>query len=252
MRDPSILERTFIHCPGIGASSESRIWRAGIHNWADFLTNEKRHISDRMLNKAAPVLQESAKRLAQEDHEWFAAILPAREHWRAWEAFGEHPAFLDIETTGGMSPDDLTVVGMFDGKNMHQFIKGRNLHEFPAAIADKTILITFFGTGFDLPFLRRAYNIELNHMHIDLCFLLKRLGYSGGLKKIEHELGINRTEQTDGLSGMDAVRLWYEWRRGKTTSLQTLLTYNREDVINMRTLLEFAYPLIVQKTLYGA
>jgi uncharacterized protein YprB with RNaseH-like and TPR domain len=100
------------------------------------------------------------------------------------------------------------------------------------------MLVTFFGTGFDLPFIRRSFPyLKLGHLHVDLCYLLRRLGLRGGLKRIEIELGVERTPETDGLSGFDAVRLWSEYRRGSKDALDLLLLYNREDVINMKALL---------------
>jgi uncharacterized protein YprB with RNaseH-like and TPR domain len=71
--------------------------------------------------------------------------------------------------------------------------------------------------------------------------LLKRIGYSGGLKRVETQLGLQRSERTRGLDGWDAVRLWNEYRRGSWEALSLLLQYNEEDVVNMRPLLEFGY-----------
>src|SRR5437588_659336 len=82
---------------------------------------------------------------------------------------------------------------------------------FPDAIADAQIIVSFCGTGFDLPFLRRAFRMDFPQLHIDLCFLLKRLGYSGGLKRIEKTLGLARSEETDGMDGMEAVQYWWDY-----------------------------------------
>src|SRR5262249_8317964 len=154
---------------------------------------------------------------------WFSRLLPSCEQWRAFSSFQKKVAYLDIETTGGMDPLSLTVVGMYDGIRLRQFIRGDNLDEFPQAIADTQMIVTFFGTGFDLPFLRRAFRMEFPQLHVDLCYLLKRLGHSGGLKKVERSLGLHRSKETDGLDGMDAVRLWREYVLGDEKSLETLL-----------------------------
>ncbi len=109
--------------------------------------------------------------------------------------------------------------------------------------------VTFFGCGFDVPFLKRRFpvleNVFADRLHIDLCPLLKTIGYSGGLKSIERQLKINRTPETEGLSGLDAVRLWRSYTRGGDSSedaLRLLHLYNKEDVVNMKALLEFALP----------
>ena len=76
-----------------------------------------------------------------------------------------------------------------------------------------------------------------------------RLG--GGLKRIEDRLGIDRTEETRGLSGWDAVRLWRMYQAGNERALELLLTYNREDVLHMENLLQWAYPRLVAQLLSG-
>ena len=53
------------------------------------------------------------------------------------------------------------------------------------------LLVTFFGSGFDLPVLRHAFpQVRFDVLHIDLCYSLKRLGYSGGLKRVESALAM--------------------------------------------------------------
>jgi uncharacterized protein YprB with RNaseH-like and TPR domain len=245
-----MLESTFIHIEGIGAKTEQKLWSAGARTWADYTDcAESLRLSALQRLRLDEMVAESLRRLEARDYAWFAENLPQREHWRAYPVFQDRIAFLDIETNGGLSPYDLTLVGMYDGTEMRQFVRGINLADFPDAMRDRALIVTFFGTGFDLPFLRRAYNMDFPQLHIDLCFLLKRLGYSGGLKLVERELGIARSEETDGLSGWDAVRLWREWRAGRRRSLETLLAYNREDVLNMQTLLDIAYPMMLAKTL---
>ena len=50
----------------------------------------------------------------------------------------------------------------------------------------------------------------------NLMYLLRRIGYTGGLKAIEQLLGVTRSEDTTGGTGFDAVRLWHEYERGST------------------------------------
>ena len=117
-------------------------------------------------------------------------------------------------------------------------IRGIHLDDFPAAVSRFKMLVTFCGSAFDLPFIRRSFTgLHLDQLHVDLCFLLKRLGFSGGLKQIEGRLGIRRRPETVGLDGYDAVRLWNAHLRGSDEALDLLLAYNEEDVMNMETLL---------------
>ncbi len=250
----SLLESTFLHAPGVARTTERRLWDCGANSWESYLSSpdEAWPLTSAQRAHLRPTLEESVNRLEDEDFEWFAQKLPASEHWRAIPSFGHRLAFVDIETNGGMEADDLTVIGVFDGRIMKQFIKGVNLHEFPQSLDETAMLVTFFGTGFDLPFLRRVFpDLRMNQMHVDLCYLLRRLGMRGGLKSIEHHMGIGRSGATTGLSGMDAVRLWNEYQRGRKRALETLLTYNAEDVRNMSDLLAEGYRRMRRKLLSG-
>jgi uncharacterized protein YprB with RNaseH-like and TPR domain len=251
---PSLLEATFLHVQGVGRTTEQKLWQAGAHDWDTYLAQPDSRWPLTRAQRAllTPTILESKTKLAQEAFPWFAERLPAGEHWRAIPAFGHRLAFVDIETTGGMNPDDLTSVGIYNGYHLQQFVKGINLAEVPSALEDAAVIVTFFGTGFDMPFLRRSFPaMSLPQMHVDLCFLLKRLGYRGGLKQIETQLGIRRPQGTAGLSGWDAVRLWREYRRGRKSSLDTLLAYNADDVRNMAELLAIGYRRMAQRVLAG-
>ncbi|MCI4348018.1 MAG: ribonuclease H-like domain-containing protein, partial [Thermoplasmata archaeon] len=64
--------------------------------------------------------------------------------------------------------------------------------------------------------------------------------YTGGLKRIEKELGLGDRTGVEGIEGIDAVRLWEDARRGVPGSLEKLVNYNRADAVNLEPLLEFA------------
>ncbi len=234
-----MLESSFIHIQGIGYTTERLIWDLGCHTWEQFTANaDTLRLSVGKKALALPVVEESARRLSEGDHEYFAGRLPTKEHWRALSRFGDSIGFLDIETTGCGAHDKITVIGLSDGFDTRVFVRGRDLHEFPEAVSRFKMLVTFFGTGFDLPMIRREFpGIRLKQLHVDLCFLLKRIGLSGGLKKIEQTMGISRRPETHGLDGMDAVRLWYAYRNGSEEALDLLISYNKEDVENMLPLL---------------
>lgn len=242
--DPRLLPATFQHAPGVGETSERRLWEAGLHSWRAALDAPRLPISPAKTAALLPVAAASVDALERGDARWFARALPPREHWRLAPHFADRVAFVDIETNGGYEADDITVIGLYDGFESQIFVKGRDLDAFPAAVADAQLLVTFFGTGFDLPFLRRRFpDLPLDQPHIDLCPALRRLGYTGGLKAIEQRLRIRRTDEVEGLSGMDAVHLWNQWeRRRDETALRTLLAYNRADIENMELLLAFALP----------
>lgn len=251
---PPMLEATFIHAPTIGRTTELRLWHEGVADWNRLLSLSPSELplTETQYAAIAPVAEESLKRLDAEDFEWFTKRLAPAEHWRAVPSFGHRLAFVDIETTGGMDADDITLIGVFDGRTMRQFVKGENLEEFPDSIEDAALLVTFFGTGFDLPFIKRRFpHLKMPQLHVDLCYLLRRLGYRGGLKKIEAQLGVGRTSETRGLGGMDAVRLWFEYQRGNLHSRDVLMQYNAEDVRNMSELLTIGFKKMERYTRMG-
>ena len=245
-----MLTSTFIHVQGVGYTTERRIWEMGAQTWAQFLDmHPALPLSDAKKALILPMVEDSVTSLTKRDHAFFAKTIPSKEHWRAVSEFGGELAYLDIETTGCYWHDEITVIGLYDGFEMHRFIRGQNLDEFPDAVSNYKMLATFFGSGFDLPFIRRTFpDLKLDQLHVDLCHLLRRLGLTGGLKCIEGKLGIVRRPETEGLDGWDAVRLWREYRRGSQEALDLLLLYNEEDVINMKGLLEYGCEQLIQMT----
>jgi uncharacterized protein len=142
-------------------------------------------------------------------------------------------AYLDIETAFDGS---ITVVGIYRPDAGTIQLVGGGVHDVAlyAALDGAQTLVTFNGTCFDLPVLRRRLLADLKHEfgHSDLMYVCRRKGLKGGLKKIEQQLGIGRA--TAGLSGYDAPRLWQRYEtHGDEAALTLLLHYNREDVVNL-------------------
>jgi uncharacterized protein YprB with RNaseH-like and TPR domain len=188
-------------------------------------------------------ISRSLEQLDRGNQGFFREKLPPRELWRAFPEFRDSIAYLDIETTG-LSPygDDITVIGLYDGNDVHTFVQGINLRDFKEAVQQYKLLVTYNGAGFDLRFIEEQFSgIDLDQIHIDLRFPLYRIGLKGGLKAIERNVGISRAEETEGLDGFDAVRLWREYERGNQESLDLLIAYNREDIVNLETLMRIAY-----------
>lgn len=241
-----MLQRTFVHVHGIGYQTERRLWRQGADCWdtllarpGDFQVPEGRKAA--LLDMVA----RSRGALARGDYRFFQRALAPRDHWRAWRAFPGRVAYLDIETDGGRGPQSVTVVGISDGVTLRQFVRGENLLDFPDALDEAAVLVTFFGGGFDLPVLRQTFpRLRFDQLHLDLCPAFRNLGFRGGLKRIEAELGIERSPATRGLTGWDAVRLWRQWLRGSEEARDLLLAYNAEDVMNMAPLAEIACDLL--------
>ncbi len=183
------------------------------------------------------------ERLDDNDAAYFARTIPRSETWRMYADFRHNAAFLDIETTG-LSPDYsiITLVGILDREGYHAFVYDRNLSDLREALERYDLIVTYNGASFDLPFIEHHFGSLFRHTpHIDLRFVLSRMGQKGGLKAIERRLGVGRPSELSSLDGYDAVRMWHMWERGNQSALDTLIRYNAEDVFSLPKLAEIAY-----------
>ncbi|WP_022668446.1 ribonuclease H-like domain-containing protein [Desulfospira joergensenii] len=235
-----MLKNSFQHIPGIGAKTEEQIWDCGIRTWQDVLKGDHPGISSQRLANIREHIQDSLENL--DNPIYFSDLLPAREHWRLFPEFRNSMAYLDIETTGlDMWGAEITTIALYDGKKISYYVQGRNLNDFKEDIQNYNIIVTYNGKIFDQPFIEKYFSTKLDQAHIDLRYILKSLGYSGGLKRCEKALGLDRGD-LDGVDGYFAVLLWQEYQQnGNEKALETLLAYNIEDVVNLETLMVLAY-----------
>jgi uncharacterized protein len=238
-----VLRATFLHLPGVGPATELALWREGIGDWRE-LAQEAHPLgwSPPHRDRIRLELAASERALADGDPAWFGRRLPVGEHWRLYSSFRERTAFLDIETTG-LSPyaGTVTVVTVHGGGATRSFIAGEDLEELPAYLRKFPVLATFNGRFFDVPFLEATFpSFVAPPVHIDLRFVFYRLGLGGGLKRIEEQLGLGDRTGVEGIRGLDAVRLWKEYRAGNPGALDRLVRYNRADTVNLEPLLERA------------
>lgn len=244
-----MLKHTFIHIPGVGEKTERLLWQNNILCWEDYSRNSYQiRLPRKMRSTLSLFISFSTDALLRGNIHFFKKFLPEREIWRVYPEFKKKTAFLDIETTGlGKDREYVTVIGIFDGKKVYFFIQGENMQDFVKAIKRYSVIITYNGRQFDLPFLRAAFHgLDFPQAHIDLRYLLRRLGYWGGLKTIEKTLGIERNRKIKNLTGYDAVVLWNRYLNGEPEALELLLNYNREDVINLKYLMEFTYRKMIK------
>jgi uncharacterized protein YprB with RNaseH-like and TPR domain len=99
------------------------------------------------------------------------------------------------------------------------------------------ILYTYNGSRFDLPFIYSRLGIDLARLfkHCDLMYDCWRCNLYGGFKSVEVKLGIER--KLKEINGYEAVRLWWRYVESfDLDSLNLLLEYNKEDVINLKAL----------------
>ena len=246
-----MLPSTFIFLQGIGESTEKKLWESGILNWESFLQESSiPFISPAGKALYDAILQEANKQWHQGNSRYFAKLLKARDHWRLYPHFRTNTAFLDIETNGLTAPHgEITLVGIYGRGHMTTLIQGETLseHRLQEELSSYDLLVTFFGSGFDLPFLKATYpRLHIDQPHLDVCFAARRLGLKGGLKAIEYEIGCHRESSLEGLTGWDAVRLWREWQNGSQASRETLMAYNEADCKNLEPLADLICERMVQ------
>jgi uncharacterized protein len=235
-----LLEHTFIHIPGIGVKTEQLLWKRGIRTWQDFLDQDQPVFS---LKRDAFIRQELEISLVnRHDLLFFANVLLPCHLWRVYETFQDQAVFLDIETSGGyQGVDEITIIGLYNGRKVQTFVNGRNFDDFEPALASFPLVITFNGSCFDLPYLQRWFrHLVLPPVHIDLRFVLKKIGLQGGLKAIEEQVGLHRDPSVAGLNGFDAVLLWKDYQWGDESALERLILYNTMDIIQLKPLMELA------------
>lgn len=237
-----MLRRTFLHVPGLGQTTERLLWDQGCTDWSHYLAEPRAfRTAGADPGQVRETLEASEAALEAGRHQFFAEALGARHAWRAWPEFRPRCLYLDIETDGGFGGESVTCVGLYDGERFRCLVQGDDLAEFPSVLSHYGLVVTFFGSGFDIPMLRRAFPyLGFDQIHLDLCPAFRRLGIRGGLKRIEKEFGIDRG-LTDGLDGRDAIRLWSAYRRGDDSALELLVAYNRQDVVNLEKLASLAY-----------
>lgn len=246
-----MLKHTFCHVPGIGARTEAQLWGSGLHVWEDVFTLPAGQLplTKGKIRTLQYNIERSIEHLEANDPAYFAEALPAYEHWRLFPDFRKSVAYLDIETTGMGNPDDyITAIAVFDGKSIFSYVHDDNLLQFREDIQNYSVIVTYNGKCFDVPFIRNHLRAPMNQVHIDLRYLLKSLGYKGGLKGCEAQLGIDRGD-LNGVDGFFAVLLWQEYKiNGNPKALDTLLAYNIEDAVNLEALMVMAYNLKLKAT----
>jgi uncharacterized protein YprB with RNaseH-like and TPR domain len=159
----------------------------------------------------------------------------------------ESKAYLDIETS---FRGDITVAGILvPPRNMVQLIGGEvNGHNMMNVLTPASSIVTYNGSRFDLPVIRKRIGLDLSSRFksLDLMYDCRREGLYGGLKIVEQKLGIKR--ETVGLTGSDAPILWERYIvDGDDEALDLLLQYNREDVMNLVFLEEMLRGLEAEK-----
>ena len=243
-----MLQHTFCHIHGIGAKTEQRLWEAGILSWNDWREHSGVSLPKKSRMEIHEIFEISLDALKNHNPNFFCDRLTSSDQWRIFPHFRNSTAFIDIETTGLGEDSEITTIALYNGSEVFYYVNGRNLEDFIKDIAKYSVVVSYNGKGFDVPFIERFFRVKLPQAHIDLRYVLSRLGFKGGLKGCEKQMGINRGV-LDGVDGYFAVLLWHQYQRyDDEAALETLLAYNIEDTVNLERLLVEAFNRNLLKT----
>lgn len=242
-----MIRNSFIIFEGIGPAKEKRIWKQGIRGWDDFLkartikgiADKKKAYFDRQIERAS-------RALLEDDSKYFLDKLKPKDCWRLYDHLKEETVFLDIEASGVRDDSYITMIGLFDGFESKTMIMGQNLDlkTLKEELSKYKLIVTYNGATFDMPFIRKRYDKLLPVIpHWDLRSSCAKVGLKGGLKMIEAELGIIRTNPiVERMYGGDPFKLFRMARgSGDDHYLKLLVEYNEEDVVNLKQIADHVY-----------
>ena len=237
-----LLRRSFQHLPGISAAREAKLRSEGLQDWNDLVLRSPAQLDlfRRRGGALCCAVDASEEALANRDVEFFKERLPKREFYRIAASFPERCVFLDIESTGlSKHYDQVTLVGWSAGSRYEVLVDPSETDQLEHDLRAQPLVITFNGTLFDLPFLTNRFNNDWSSAtHVDLRYLAKRVGLTGGQKKIEETIGLAREASLEGITGAEAVGLWFDYKEGDLNALRKLIRYNHADIEGMKFVFE--------------
>ena len=232
--------------PGVGEKTEKKLWKNGITHWEDFQDGNP---SIRSQEKVEKFIEKAQKNLEVGNEQFFGTQLPNKSLWRSYRNFEDSVCFFDIETTGlDKDRNKVTTIAMHRGGETKTFVQGKNLtkENLEKELFNSSLIVSFNGKRFDAPFLEKNFDLNIENPHIDLMYPCKRLGYSGGLKKIEKDLSIQR--ELEDIDGREAIKLWKKYENnGDEEALNKLVKYNQYDAENLKDLLEIVREKLINK-----
>lgn len=239
-----MIRNSFIFLEKISNKKENKIWNSGVKNWHDFLKKERiEGIPKEKKEYYNRRMKEAQKFLLEESPAYFVNKLPKKEMWRLYDYFKDDCCFLDIEVD---SYGKIMIAGISDYYNTRTFVKGVNLEKniLEKELSKYKVVVTFNGSSFDLPKLRKELGVKMGMPHIDLKPLCVNLGLKGGLKEVERILDLKRPPHLQG----NPVDLWKAFHAsGDREYLELLIEYNKEDVENLKWIMNLVYKKMREK-----
>src|SRR5262249_21453813 len=121
-----MIESTFCFLPGVGSTTERRLWAQGLFTWTDFLSAPSiDHIGPARKARYDGEVEKAVEQYAANNARYFGVILPLRDHWRLYDWLRPRSVYLDIETD---SFGQITVIGLYGHGQMISFVRGESLN----------------------------------------------------------------------------------------------------------------------------
>lgn len=234
-----LLFYSFSQLKGVSEQRERDYWAEGktLSSLADCLSDQQSLFDDGRINDISDCIQA----LQKENTDFFLDRTEHRHLYRIAYSFPRDVMFLDIETTGLSTVYHyVTCVGWLLNGEYGYWFQGTDSERFLTSFRAAKMIVTFNGTRFDCRFLDQAFQSSefSQKANLDLMFLCRRFGLSGGQKAIEQELGFHRPESLKEADGKEAIALWYSFLFGKRSALKRLINYNFYDVLGMAYILD--------------
>lgn len=238
-----LLYYSFSQIKGISARKEKDYWVVGetLASLAESLSAQQTFFSE---GKSNEEVSSSISALQHGDVAFFQDRLDHKLYYRIAYSFPQDIMFLDIETTGlSTSYHYITYVGWLLNGEYSCWIQGTDPEPFRNAFRSAKMIVTFNGTMFDCKFLDHVFDTDefSKKANLDLMYLCRRFGLTGGQKQIEQYVGFSRPKSLKEVDGKEAIALWYSFLFGKQAALKQLIKYNFYDVLGMTYILDWVF-----------
>lgn len=242
-----MLTNSFCFLKKVSSKKEKDLWGKNIITWDDY--NKLLTYQFSMLDENSDPFCEAKQALFSHDVLYFQKKMSPHNFFRILLSFPNEVLFLDIETTGlSLYYDIITLIGWSINQEYGYYITGTDINQFKKIVEKAKIIVTFNGTLFDLKFLKKSFpEIKFPTCHVDLRYFTKRVGLTGGQKKIEELLGYKRPHKIKEVLGENAPVLWYEYCRGNNVAIKKLIQYNFHDIEGMKFILDSCIQLYCRK-----
>ena len=243
-----LLFYSFSQIRGVSAGKEKDYWSAGetLHSLAEGLYHQQSffEVNNNNIDNTENDAMRCISALQHGDAFFFQERLEHKYYYRIAYSFPRDIMFLDIETTGLSTVYHyVTCVGWMLNGVYGYWLQGTDPQSFLSAFKTAKMIVTFNGTMFDCKFLDNAFHIDefSKKANLDLMFLCRRFGLTGGQKEIERKIGFSRPETLKETDGKEAIALWYSFLFGKHTALKRLIEYNFYDIQGMAYILDWVF-----------